>query len=73
MAREVVALLQVAGDGIPRVLDHNMDEVEDTQVSLYFVADWVEGRTLTQVIGGRPQPLNEQRSGKGLETRELLT
>ncbi len=59
MAREVRALLQVRGMGVPAVLDHNMDFVGKVPVSLYFVSEWVEGRTLQQHTGGKPLPIDD--------------
>ncbi len=59
MAREVRALRQVQGMGVPAVLDHNMRFVEDPSVALYFVAEWVEGRNLQNYTGGRPKPMEE--------------
>jgi len=53
MAREVQALQQLEIDGIPVVLDHNMQLAGTTGTPLYFVLDWIEGRTLQQYAGRR--------------------
>lgn len=59
MAREVRALEQVQGMGVPAVLDHNMQLAGDTSVPLYFVSEWVEGRTLQNRTGGRALPIED--------------
>lgn len=59
MAREVLALERIRGGGIPEVFDHNMEHVEDLDVSLYLVTRWIDGWTLQRLAGGRPQPIEE--------------
>lgn len=59
MSREVRALQQVQGMGVPAVLDHNMRFVDDTAVPLYFVSEWVEGGTLQNRTNGKPLPVEE--------------
>lgn len=59
MAREVRALEQVRGMGVPAVLDHNIRFVDDTSVPLYFVSEWVEGRTLQNRTNGKPLPIED--------------
>jgi serine/threonine protein kinase len=59
MAREVDALRRVEGAGIPKILDANTDAVADTDVPLYFIAEWVQGLTLQQYAGGLPRSLGE--------------
>jgi serine/threonine-protein kinase len=59
MAREVLALQQVQGEGIPTILDHNMDSANETGMPLYFVSEWIDGPTLHQYVGARPCSLDE--------------
>lgn len=59
LVREVQALEQVAGTGVPRLLDANTQDVADVEVPLFLVQGWVEGRTLTAYTGGQPIPLDE--------------
>ena len=40
--------------GVPRVLERGVDD----EGAPYFISEWVEGRTLTNVVNGRPQPLH---------------
>lgn len=69
MAREVLALQQVQGEGIPTVLDHNMDFASEIGVPLYFVSRWIAGPTLQQYAGGRPCSIDEALK----VTRDLAT
>lgn len=46
MAREVAALKGLTLPGIPRVLDDNTTAVEDKTTPLYFVMEWIDGKTL---------------------------
>jgi serine/threonine-protein kinase len=59
MAREVRALEQVRGMGVPAVLDHNMWSMDDTSVPLYFVSEWVEGGTLQNRTNGKALPIED--------------
>ncbi len=59
MAREVAALEAVSGAGVPRVLEHNMDQAVERGGSLYVITEWVEGIPLNQYVSGRPRPLEE--------------
>lgn len=58
LAREVRALELLAGRGIPQILDHNMDCVEDSAVPLYFITRWIEGPTLQNYVSGHAQNLD---------------
>lgn len=57
MAREVLALQEVQGEGIPTVLDENMDSVDELEAPLFFVSGWIQGPTLEQYVGGRPRSI----------------
>ena len=59
MAREVGALKRLAGRGVPELYDSNVRAVADVAVPLYFVSEWVEGKTLQDLAGGRPLPLHD--------------
>lgn len=59
MAREVRALGQVQGMGVPAVLDDNMQLADDTSAPLYFVSEWVEGKNLQNQTGGRAMPIED--------------
>jgi serine/threonine protein kinase len=59
MAREVLALERMEGQGVPEVLDHNMDCVKESEIPLYIVTRWIEGQTLQQFAGGKPRPIEE--------------
>ncbi|MGT2493061.1 hypothetical protein ACU4GD_27750 [Cupriavidus basilensis] len=54
MAREVTVLKQLAGKGVPRLLESNIETVEDKSVPLYFICEWIGGKTLQEVAGGKP-------------------
>ncbi|MDR7009667.1 protein kinase domain-containing protein [Paraburkholderia strydomiana] len=57
MAREVSALERLAGKGIPKLFESNVQAVEDGAIPLYFVCEWVDGNTLQEVAGGKPATL----------------
>ena len=59
MAEEVRALTTVDGPGIPRIIEHNMEAVEETNTVLYFVSEWIDGRTLTQYVNGKARSMEE--------------
>ncbi|MBA2510431.1 MAG: protein kinase [Rubrobacteraceae bacterium] len=59
MAREVEELQRVRGPGIPAVLSHNARFAKDKTVPLYFVSEWIEGKTLQHRVGDKPLPLEE--------------
>jgi serine/threonine protein kinase len=59
MAREVLALERMEGQGVPEVLDHNMDRVKELEIPLYTVTRWIEGQTLQQFAGGKPKSIEE--------------
>lgn len=52
MRREVVALETLAKEGIkvPDVLDHNTEEFADLDVTLYFVMQYIDGKSLKEAI-----------------------
>lgn len=52
MRREVVSLNVLARTGgrVPKVLDDNTDEFENADVPLYFVMEYVAGRTLASAV-----------------------
>ncbi len=52
MRREVFALSSLAqgGGAVPRVLDHNIGDLNDGTTELYVVMDLIEGPTLTEYI-----------------------
>jgi len=58
-AGEVIILKAIGGEGVPQVLDHNMDLVRDKSVPLYFVAEWVASEALSQYVSGQPQTVVE--------------
>lgn len=59
MVREIKALQRLNVEGVPQVLDHNIDSLHDKTVPLYYVATWIDGKTLQQVAGGKPKSLSE--------------
>src|SRR4051812_10301152 len=59
MAQEVTNLKVIhnAGGKVPKVLDGNTDQFEDSSLPLYFVMEHISGRTLAKVVsekGGLP-------------------
>jgi serine/threonine protein kinase len=52
MAQEVTNLkvLRNAGGKVPQVLDGNTDRFEDLNVSLYFVMEFIDGKTLAKTV-----------------------
>jgi len=56
---EVLALERINGEGLPAVIDHNMTAVEEKGLPLYFVASWIDGKTMEQYTGGRPLSIDE--------------
>jgi len=59
MAREVSSLEAVAGNGVPRVLEHNMNSAGQRGTPLYVITEWVEGMTLSRYVSGKPRPIEE--------------
>ncbi|MFM0752628.1 serine/threonine-protein kinase [Paraburkholderia strydomiana] len=59
MAREINILERLDGKGVPRLFESNADAVDDKSVPLYFVCEWIQGKTLQEVAGGSPLPLAE--------------
>lgn len=60
MQQEVNALRAIGGQGVPLVIETNVDENWKTKgVPLYVVMDWVDGGTLGRYVAGRPIPLDE--------------
>jgi serine/threonine protein kinase len=58
MRREVDILERLDIDGVPKVLEHNIDQVENVGTPLYLITDWVEGETLEKRVNGRPEVLD---------------
>jgi serine/threonine protein kinase len=59
MAQEVINLkvLRNAGGKVPQVLDGNTEKFEDPNVPLYFVMEYINGKTLAETVqasGGLP-------------------
>lgn len=54
MAREMRILEKLDLPGIPRIYEHNAHEVDSKDSQLYFVSQWIEGKTLQEYAGGRP-------------------
>jgi len=59
MANEVVALQRLDVHGVPRVLEHNMERVQQKEASLYLIEEWIEGKTFLQLPGDAPLHLDE--------------
>jgi serine/threonine protein kinase len=59
LANEVKALELIGGMGVPRVLAHNIEDVQDKSIPMFFVAEWINGNTLTNYVNGRARPLVE--------------
>jgi serine/threonine protein kinase len=59
MHQEVVNLkvLQSAGGKVPKVLDGNTEEFENQNSPLYFVMEYIDGKTLAEVIKTGPLPI----------------
>jgi serine/threonine protein kinase len=45
-AREIEILNSIKIDGIPKLIDHNLDLIEDENSNLFYVAEWIDGKTL---------------------------
>lgn len=58
MVREVSSLEQLAGSGIPKVLDHNIEDASNKSVEMYLVMEWIDGNTLQNIAGGKPQKID---------------
>jgi serine/threonine protein kinase len=56
---EAAALQFLQGQGTPRLLGSNAETWDKGDGPLYLVTEWIEGHTLTNVVNGRPQPLND--------------
>lgn len=50
---EVESLNKISNNGVPKILEHNLEFVKDKKVDLYFVCDWIDGLTLTDFIQGK--------------------
>lgn len=59
LRNEVLALDRINGEGLPAVIDHNMIAVNEKDVPLYFVASWIDGKTLEQYTCGRPLSIDD--------------
>ena len=59
MCREITSLSKVAGNGVPKILDHNSAEVDNDDITLYFVSEWIEGKTLDDCFLNKPTSLEE--------------
>jgi serine/threonine protein kinase len=55
--REASIRRQLVHPGLPAILDANLNESVDTE--LFFVAEWIEGKTLQDLFGGRPTTVEE--------------
>lgn len=58
MAREVLALEKLNGLGVPKVLEHNISKVEEKGSELYFISEWIDGKTLTRYVNGKAQSID---------------
>ena len=59
MAREVIALQQLDGQGVPRVLEENTRNWKDDSAPLYIVMEWRDGHTLGQVVDDGPLGIDQ--------------
>lgn len=59
MAEEVIALTTINGDGVPKIIEHNMEQVNDLGNTLYFIAEWIEGLTISQFVNGKARTIDE--------------
>lgn len=59
MQQEVNALLALAGEGAPVVLDSNAEKWQDKTVPLWVVMEWIDGRTLQECLAKGPLALDE--------------
>lgn len=57
--REVEALKKVEGNGIPKIIDHNIEDVDDVKKLLYIITEWIEGKTLTSFTNNKPIPFQK--------------
>lgn len=57
MVREVKALERLDGRGVPRILDHNIEDVDDNGVKLFVVMSWVDGLTLQSHLDSQAMTL----------------
>jgi len=57
MRKEAIGLRKAGGPGIPGVLDGNT-QVAGEAGPLFIVMEWIGGRTLDQVVGGKPLTLD---------------
>ena len=58
MRREVEILERLDIEGVPKVFEHNIDNVDKVGTPLYLITDWIEGETLEKRINGRPEFLD---------------
>lgn len=59
MQQEANALIALGGHGVPQVLETNATQWNDKKQTLYIVMEWAEGPTLSQLVNGRPLPLDD--------------
>lgn len=57
MSREIQSLEKVAGNGIPKIYEHNLNDISNSEVSLYFISEWIDGKTLHDVFLNKPTNL----------------
>ena len=58
MAEEVRTLGILDGNGVPKIIEHNMEQVNDIGIELYFISEWIEGITLSNFVDGQPKNIN---------------
>jgi serine/threonine-protein kinase len=58
MQQEVHLLRLLAGNGVPCVLASNVEAWDTPGTPLYAIVEWVDGPTLADFCGGRPQEID---------------
>lgn len=59
MCREIESLEKVAGNGIPKIYEHNSNDINDFNIPLYFVCEWIDGKTLHECFLNKPTTFEE--------------
>lgn len=48
--REIESLAELNVKGVPKIFEHNIEDVPDKDKDLYFICEWVEGQRLSDKI-----------------------
>ncbi len=59
MCREIASLKKISFRGIPKIYDDNATDVANPEIPLFFVSEWIEGKTLHEIYLKKPTSIDE--------------